>query len=147
MVEGTKNHSSNHIFAGSNPSVLVDKTKSAEDGLKTAHAYLGTNEESRADDISRKIKLEDLSEFMTNTRSAFFIHESPQDEPIIVTNESEEEEADKDDTQTTSHNVPENTLFPPPPSLKSAQIQELMAQAKPSYPDINQLTDLLVTSL
>ncbi|GJU96764.1 hypothetical protein Tco_1321520 [Tanacetum coccineum] len=67
----------------------------------------------------------------------------------------------------------EDTSVPPPPSPKSAQIQELMAQvyllqsqkeeleqakvkvdvevasmkAKPSYPDINQLTELLITSL
>ncbi|GKG61908.1 hypothetical protein Tco_0623625, partial [Tanacetum coccineum] len=65
----------------------------------------------------------------------------------------------------------EDTLVPPPLSPKLAQIQELMAQvhllqsqkeeleqakakaevasvkAKPSYPDINQLTELLVTSL
>ncbi|GKB11615.1 hypothetical protein Tco_0845538 [Tanacetum coccineum] len=71
----------------------------------------------------------------------------PQDDPIIVTDESEEEEANKEDTHDTSHDVPEDTLVPTPPSLKSAQIQELMAQARPSYPDINQLTDLLVTPL
>ncbi|GKB22912.1 hypothetical protein Tco_0862313, partial [Tanacetum coccineum] len=41
-----------------------------------------------------------------------------------------------------------NTLqSQPPPSPKSAQIQELMAQARPSYLDVNQLTILLVTSL
>ncbi|GJW74896.1 hypothetical protein Tco_0134266 [Tanacetum coccineum] len=62
-----------------------------------------------------------------------------QDEPIIISDESEEDEEvakDKDN---------EDTSIPPPPSLKLAQIQELMAQ--PSYPDINQLTELLVTSL
>ncbi|GKD22949.1 hypothetical protein Tco_1224652, partial [Tanacetum coccineum] len=58
-----------------------------------------------------------------------------------------EEEVEKDDTHAISHDVPEDTSIPHPPSLKSAQIQELMAQARPLYPDINQLTDLLVTSL
>ncbi|GJV96848.1 hypothetical protein Tco_1548425 [Tanacetum coccineum] len=43
--------------------------------------------------------------------------------------------------------VPKGTSVPHPPSPRSAQIQELMAQAKPSYPDINQLTTLMVTSL
>nr|GFB33903.1 hypothetical protein [Tanacetum cinerariifolium] len=97
---------------------------------KTIHliTYLhSTNKESRADDISKKIKLEDLSEFLKDTRSAFFTPDSPQDDPIIVTNESEEEEADKEDTHDTSHDVPEDTSVPTPPSLKSAQIQELMA--------------------
>nr|GEW76583.1 putative ribonuclease H-like domain-containing protein [Tanacetum cinerariifolium] len=65
-----------------------------------------------------------------NTRSAFFIPDSPQDEPIIVTNESEEEEVDKGDTHDTSHDVYEDTSVPPPPSPKSAQIQKLMAQVQ-----------------
>ncbi|GKE71222.1 hypothetical protein Tco_1529294 [Tanacetum coccineum] len=113
----------------SNPSVLVDKTKSARDGLKTAHTDSGINEESRADEISKKIKLEDLSDLLKDTRSAFFTPDSPQDEPIIVSDESEEEEeVDKDkDTLATSHDVPEDTSIPHPPSPKSAQIQELIA--------------------
>ncbi|GJW19616.1 hypothetical protein Tco_0027052 [Tanacetum coccineum] len=211
MDEGTKNYSFDHIFAGSSPSVLIDKTKSTRDGLKTAHTDSGTNEELRADDISKKIKLEDLSEFLKDTRSAFFTPDSPQDDPIIVTDESEEEEADKEDTHdnsdaivimgwvvysdavvkssdavlvfvvTTSRCIGDAVSshyreileqFPPPPSLKSAQIQELMAKvellksqkdeleqqkatakaevaslkARTSYPDVNQLTTLLVTS-
>ncbi|GJU59870.1 hypothetical protein Tco_1237636 [Tanacetum coccineum] len=116
------------LSSGSNPSVLVDKTKSTRDGLKTVHTNSGTNEESRVDDISKKIKLEDLSEFLKDTRSAFFTPDSPQDEPIIITDESEEEEADKDDTQATSHNVTEDTSVLPPSSLKSAQIKVLRAQ-------------------
>ncbi|GKC00179.1 hypothetical protein Tco_0986315 [Tanacetum coccineum] len=39
-----------------------DQAKSARDWLKTAHTDSGTNEESKADDISKKIKLEDLSD-------------------------------------------------------------------------------------
>nr|GEU98311.1 hypothetical protein [Tanacetum cinerariifolium] len=35
MNEGTKNTPYDYIFAGSNPNVLVDKSKSARDGLKT----------------------------------------------------------------------------------------------------------------
>ncbi|GJY44172.1 hypothetical protein Tco_0432385 [Tanacetum coccineum] len=58
--------------------------------------------------------------------------------PQLSSDESEEEENAKNDKDTEDTSVP-------PPSLKSAQIQELMAQ--PSYPDINQLTELLVTSL
>ncbi|GKD95930.1 hypothetical protein Tco_1379827 [Tanacetum coccineum] len=114
-----------------------------------AHPQLSssTNEESRADDISKKIKLKDLSEFLKDIRSALFTLDSPQDDPIIVTYESEEKEADKEDTHDTSHDMPEDTSVPPPSSPKSAQIQELMAQARHSYPDVNQLTTLLVTSL
>ncbi|GKC27792.1 retrovirus-related pol polyprotein from transposon TNT 1-94 [Tanacetum coccineum] len=62
MDEGTKNYYVNHIFAGTNPSVLVDQTQSAGDGLKITHTNSGRNEESRADEISKKMKLEDLSD-------------------------------------------------------------------------------------
>ncbi|GKE20405.1 hypothetical protein Tco_1431917 [Tanacetum coccineum] len=92
MDEGTKNYSFAHILAGSNPSILVDKTKSAGDGLKTAHTTSGANEESRANDILQKVKLEDLSDILKDIKSAFFTPDSPTDEPIIVSDESEEEE-------------------------------------------------------
>nr|GEW19390.1 hypothetical protein [Tanacetum cinerariifolium] len=122
MDEGTKNYSFDYIFAGSNLSVLVDKTKSARDGLKTAHTNSSANKESRADDISLKVKLEDLSDILKDTRSVFFTPDSPPDKPIIVLGESEEEEevARDKDTKATSHDVPKDTLVPPPPSLKSA---------------------------
>ncbi|GKD04013.1 hypothetical protein Tco_1178987 [Tanacetum coccineum] len=161
------------LSSGSNPSVLVDKTKSAGDGLNTTHTDSCKNEESRANDTSKKIKLKDLLEFLKDTRSAFFTPDSPQDDLIIVTDESKEEEANKEDTHDTSHDVPKDTLVPPHPSPKSAQIQELMAQVqllkskkdeleqqkatakaevaslkvRSSYPDVNQLTTLLVTFL
>nr|GEV18093.1 retrovirus-related Pol polyprotein from transposon TNT 1-94 [Tanacetum cinerariifolium] len=175
MDEGTKNYSFDHIFAGSNPSVLVDKIKSAEDRLKTTHTNLYANEESKADDILLKVKLEDLSDILKDTRSAFFTPDSLPDEPIIVLDESEDEkEVAKDkDTKAPSYDVPKDTSVPHPPSLKLAQIQELMAQvhlllshkeeleqakakakvevatikAKPSYSDIHQLTELLVAEL
>ncbi|GJS19202.1 hypothetical protein Tco_0447834, partial [Tanacetum coccineum] len=66
---------------------------------------------------------------------------------LPLSDESEEEDADEEETPDTSHDIPEYTSVPPPPSPKSAQIQELMAQARPSYLDVNQLTILLVTSL
>ncbi|GJV32019.1 hypothetical protein Tco_1392419 [Tanacetum coccineum] len=88
-----------------------------------------------------------LIRILEDIRYALFTPDSPQDDPIIVTDESKEEEDDKEGTYDTSHDMSEDTLVPPPPSLKSAQIQELIAQARPSYPDVNQLTNLLVTSL
>nr|GEU69120.1 hypothetical protein [Tanacetum cinerariifolium] len=107
------------------------KTKSAGDGLKTAHTDSGANNESRADDISLKVKLEDLSDILKDTRSAFFTPDSPPDEPIIVSDTSEEEkEVAKDkDIEATSHDVPKDTSVLPSPSPKLTQIQELMAQS------------------
>ncbi|GKA95163.1 hypothetical protein Tco_0817201 [Tanacetum coccineum] len=143
--------------------------------VKTAQTDSGANRESRADDISLKVKLEDLSDILKDTRSAFFTPDSLLDKPIIVSYESkEEEEVAKDKvTKAVFHDVLKDTSVSPPPSLKSGQIQKLMAQvhllqsqkeeleqakskaeaevasikAKPSYLDINQLTELLVTSL
>nr|GEW29577.1 hypothetical protein [Tanacetum cinerariifolium] len=84
---------------------------------------------------------------------------------------SKEEEAVKEDTYNTSHDMPKDTSVPPPLCLKSAQIQELMAQiqllksskdelkqqkaianvfslkARPLYLDVNQLTTLLVCTM
>ncbi|GKF62623.1 hypothetical protein Tco_0182677, partial [Tanacetum coccineum] len=109
---------------GTNPSVLVDQTKSAGDRV-------------------------DLSNLLKDTRSAFFTPDSLQDEPIIVSDESEEEKVEKDDTYATSHDVhllqsQKNKL-----EQQKATIEAKVAslKARPSYPDINQLTDLLVTSL
>nr|GEU31670.1 uncharacterized mitochondrial protein AtMg00810-like [Tanacetum cinerariifolium] len=84
-----------------------DQTKFAGDRLKTAHTDSGTNEESRAVDISKKIKLEDLFDLLKDTRSAFFTLDSPQDEPIIILDESQEEqEVIKDkDTRASSHDL------------------------------------------
>ncbi|GJY23328.1 retrovirus-related pol polyprotein from transposon TNT 1-94 [Tanacetum coccineum] len=59
-----------------NLSVLVDKTKSAGDGLKIAHTVSGTNEESGFKEMSKKIKMEDLLNLMQDTRSAFFTPDS-----------------------------------------------------------------------
>ncbi|GJR52930.1 hypothetical protein Tco_1403451 [Tanacetum coccineum] len=81
-----------------------DQTKSAKDGLKIVQSD-------------------------SDTRSAFFTPDSLQDEPIIILDDSEEEDVIKDkDTHASSHDVPEDTSTPHPPSLKSSQIQQLMAQ-------------------
>ncbi|GKB02389.1 hypothetical protein Tco_0830478 [Tanacetum coccineum] len=82
------------LNSGTNPSVLVYQTKSAEDGLKTAHADSGTNEESKPDEISKKIKLEDLLDLFKDMRYAFFTLNSLQDEPIIISDKSEEKEVE-----------------------------------------------------
>nr|GEW95646.1 hypothetical protein [Tanacetum cinerariifolium] len=109
-----------------NPNALVDKTKYFGDGIKTV------NTES-------------------DTRSAFFTLESPPDEPINVSDESDQEEVKIDkETLATSQDGPEDT------TSQKKELEQLKAvveaevallKAKPSYLDINQLTTLLVTSL
>ncbi|GJY43012.1 retrovirus-related pol polyprotein from transposon TNT 1-94 [Tanacetum coccineum] len=130
------------LSSGSNPSVLVDKTKSAGDGLKTVHTTSSANEESGADDISQKVKLEDLLDILKDTRSAFFTPDSPTDEPIIISDGSEEKEnvgKDKHTKDTLKEELEKAKL--------KAKAKVVSMKTKPSYPDINQLTELLVTSL
>ncbi|GKB98165.1 hypothetical protein Tco_0984302 [Tanacetum coccineum] len=111
------------------PQLSSDKTKSAGDGLKTAHTDSGASKKSEAGEISKKVKLEDLTDILKDTRSAFFTPDSPIDEPIIASDESKEEEAEKaKQPPATSQDVPKDTSVPHPPSLRSAQIQELMAR-------------------
>nr|GEZ30172.1 hypothetical protein [Tanacetum cinerariifolium] len=111
-------------------------------------------------------RLEDLADILKDTRSAFFTPDSITDEPIIISDVSEEEKNVENDKDT------KDTLVPPP-SSKSAQVQELLAQVyllqshkkeleqakvkakakvasmktKPSYPNINLLTELLIVGL
>ncbi|GJU33551.1 hypothetical protein Tco_1181905, partial [Tanacetum coccineum] len=128
---------------GSNLTVLIDKTKSTGDGLKTAHTDSGANEESKADDISLKLKLEDLLDILKDTRSAFFTPDSPPDKPIIVSDKSEEEkEVAKDkNTKASSHDEELEQ------AKAKAKAEVASMKARPSYLDIHQLTELLVTSL
>nr|GEU90740.1 hypothetical protein [Tanacetum cinerariifolium] len=102
MDEGTTNYTPDHIFAWKNPSVLIDQTKSSGDGLKTAQTYLGANKESGATETSTKVKMEDLSQFMYDTRSTFLAPDCSTNEPIIVSDESDaEEDADTNTGETT----------------------------------------------
>nr|GEY00345.1 retrovirus-related Pol polyprotein from transposon TNT 1-94 [Tanacetum cinerariifolium] len=92
LLKEPKTISCAHIFVDTSPSVLVEKTKSAEDGLKTAHTETGTNLEtskakkevsfrddefntspdrSSSDDGLKVIKLEDLSNLVQNIKVDF----------------------------------------------------------------------------
>ncbi|GKF74380.1 hypothetical protein Tco_0220712, partial [Tanacetum coccineum] len=151
--DGPNKLSLDHMFAGTNPSVLVDKTKSTRDGLKTVHTKTGTNlesgksgKESKADedvgigddefntstdisisdDTTNKIKLDDLSKLVQNVGTDFM--DSPEyDEPIIVQDESDEEvHAEKVQTEEPKETKDTTTSHPPFP--KTVKIQELITQ-------------------
>ncbi|GJT02119.1 retrovirus-related pol polyprotein from transposon TNT 1-94 [Tanacetum coccineum] len=101
MDEGTKNYSIDYIFASTNPSVFVNKTKFAGNRLETANTYLCINE--------------DLDSLV--------------DKLIIVSNKSDTEETQRhEDTHATFHDETKHTSVPPPLPPKSVQLQELLAQ-------------------
>nr|GEW89599.1 hypothetical protein [Tanacetum cinerariifolium] len=100
--EGSKNYTIDHIFAGTNLSVLVDKTNFAGDGSQTAHIVSGTN---------------------VDTRIAFKDDEDQEDKPFITLEESSKEHAERNKD---THVEPKITSVPPP-SPTSVKIQ-LQAQ-------------------
>ncbi|GKF00784.1 hypothetical protein Tco_0027707, partial [Tanacetum coccineum] len=93
--------------------------------------------------------LEDLSDLRKDIRSAFFTLESVQYKHIIVSDESEEVDTKKhEDTHATSHDVPDDTSKDKLEQQKvkiEAEVASL--KARPLYPDVNQLTELLVNEL
>ncbi|GJT42215.1 hypothetical protein Tco_0950930 [Tanacetum coccineum] len=108
--------------------VVGEMHKEAQKAAGGPTSLGATSEEGAHPQLSSENNSGGFIRILKDTRSAFFTPDSPQDDLIIVTDESEEEEAGKEDTHDTSHDVPEDTLVPPPPSPKSSQIQELMAQ-------------------
>ncbi|GJY77867.1 hypothetical protein Tco_0483668, partial [Tanacetum coccineum] len=85
---------------------------------------------------------------LKDTRSAFLTPDSPQDKPIIVSDESEEEETKKqEDTHATSYDIPDDTSNELKQQKAKAVAEVASLKARPSYPDINHLTNLLATSL
>nr|GFB09227.1 hypothetical protein [Tanacetum cinerariifolium] len=83
---------------------------------------LDVHVDSKALKYSSPIKeLEDLSDILKDTRSTFLTPDSPTDDLIIVSDVSKVEENAENDKDA------KDTLVPPP-SPKSAQLQELMAQ-------------------
>ncbi|GKA43561.1 hypothetical protein Tco_0736285 [Tanacetum coccineum] len=80
---------------------------------------------------------------MQDKRSAFISPDSLEVEPIIITNESEEEEAKRyEDTNTTSHDN-----IKPKQQKEKAEAKVALLKAQPMYPNVNQLTKLLITEL
>nr|GEW38325.1 hypothetical protein [Tanacetum cinerariifolium] len=132
MNEGTKNTSYDHLFAGTDPYVLADQTKSVSEGLKTVltQPIIGKGASSIASQIkeetSSTIKLEDLAKLVSYVKPSFKDLDSPEDDHVIVVDDSNE---DEDDEVHDTENV-ETKDTPVPKSLypMSSQVQELTNQ-------------------
>nr|GEU88544.1 retrovirus-related Pol polyprotein from transposon TNT 1-94 [Tanacetum cinerariifolium] len=122
MDKGTNTISFDHISTGTNPHVLVEKTKSASKGLETvltkpvigkranyiekeieyAEEEFNTSPDlSSSDDTKKEINLEDLSKLVLNMDVDFMNLDSPEDEQTIIIEDEEEENihAEKDDAE------------------------------------------------
>nr|GEU98694.1 hypothetical protein [Tanacetum cinerariifolium] len=121
----------------SDPTSLGDTSKEgpypqlSSDGLKTAHTTSSANKESGADDISQKVMQEDLADILKDTRSTFFTPDSLIYELIFVLDvyllQSQKKELEQAKV------------------IDEAKVASM--KTKPSYPDINQLTKLLIAEL
>ncbi|GJZ70291.1 hypothetical protein Tco_0633841 [Tanacetum coccineum] len=131
--EGTKNYSLDHIFAGTDPNVLADKTKYVSDGLETFLATLETgtkNVVKPSEEIKcEEIKIEDLAKLVPNFKADFKDLDSLEDGPIIVVGNSEEdEEEDKNEEihSTTNDETKDiSASTPPSPSSLPIKLKEL----------------------
>ncbi|GJZ28520.1 hypothetical protein Tco_0573167 [Tanacetum coccineum] len=129
MNEGTKNTSYDHLFAGTDPHVLADQTKSVSEGLETVltQPITGKGASSVArqikEETSSTIKLEDLAKLVSHVQPSFKDLDSPEDDPVIVVDDSDEDE--DDEVHATENVETEDTSVPKSSSPRSSQIQEL----------------------
>ncbi|GJY43034.1 hypothetical protein Tco_0431247 [Tanacetum coccineum] len=140
MNEKTKNTSYDHLFAGTDPHVIADQTKSVSKGLETVltQPIIGKGASSVArqieEETSSTIKLEDLAKLVSHVQPSFKDLDSPEDDPVIVVNDTDEDE--EDEIHAATNDETEDTSVPKSLS-QSSQIQDLT----------NQLNELLVKSL
>ncbi|GJZ38468.1 hypothetical protein Tco_0585031 [Tanacetum coccineum] len=118
------------------PHVLADKTQSVSDGLETVLTQPTTGKRANSitrkveeDEASRTIKLEDLVKLVLSIQPSFKDQDSPEDDPIIVVDDSDEDkEADEvhatTNAETKDASVPKSSS----PSSLSTELKELSAK-------------------
>ncbi|GKE04944.1 hypothetical protein Tco_1396962 [Tanacetum coccineum] len=150
--KGTKIYSFDHIITGTNPNVLVDKTKSSRDGLETIHTETGTDKEASkvekevsfdqyefdtsleltSFEDAKEIKMEDLSKLVKDARINLMDLDSLEDDTPFIVEDDEDEESQNLKLEKENANAKAKVAF---------------LSAQPSYPNVEQLTTLLVKSL
>ncbi|GJY51719.1 hypothetical protein Tco_0442566 [Tanacetum coccineum] len=142
MNEETKNTSYDHLFAGTDPHVLADKTQSVSEGLETVltQPIIGKRANSIArqvkeDEASRTIKLEYLAKLVSSVQPSFKDLDSPKDDPIIVVDDIDEDE-EANEVHATTNIETEDTLVP-----KSSSPSSLPTKLKELPSKFNELTE------
>ncbi|GJT16988.1 hypothetical protein Tco_0875694 [Tanacetum coccineum] len=128
--------------SGTDPNVLADKTQSIEE------ANLRGDEFTISNETSKTIKLEDLSKLVQNVKDDFIDLDSPNDDPIIMVDESEEDEKDKDDEIHTTSNVEsKDTLAPkhPSPSSLPTELKDLPSKFNDLTEEVKRLKKHVAT--
>nr|GEU90617.1 hypothetical protein [Tanacetum cinerariifolium] len=134
MNEGTKNTSYDHLFAGTDPHVLADKTKSISEGLETIliQPIIEKGANSVASQIKEEtfstIKLEDLAKLVSHVQPSFKYLDSPEDDHVIVVNDSDEHE--DNEVYATENVETKDTSVLKSSSPRSSQVQWLTNQGE-----------------
>ncbi|GJU02215.1 hypothetical protein Tco_1112553 [Tanacetum coccineum] len=133
MNERTKNTSYDHLFAGTDPHVIADQTKSVSKGLENVLTQPRTRKgasfiarQVEEEETSNTIKLEDLAKLVSNVQPRFKDLDSPKDDYVIVVDDSDEDE--EDEVHTTTNAETKDTSVSKFSSPRSSQIQELTNQ-------------------
>ncbi|GJZ05227.1 hypothetical protein Tco_0538502 [Tanacetum coccineum] len=128
------------------PHVLANQTQSVSKGLesiltqsKTDKGASNIAKQVKEVEASRIIKLEDLAKLMQNVQPSFKDLNSPEDDPIIVFDDSDEdEEADKDGIHATSNIEIEDASV-----HKSLSPSSLPTELKELPSKFNELTEVV----
>ncbi|GJZ87526.1 hypothetical protein Tco_0659136 [Tanacetum coccineum] len=125
MNDGTKNTSYDHLFTGTGPYVLADKTQSVKE-----------------DEALRTIKLEDLAKLVSSVQPNFKDLDSLKDDPIIVVDGSDEDE-EADEVRATKNSQKHKLEL----EKNKAKAEAALLKAQPSFPNVRQLNEIMVKSL
>ncbi|GJV81742.1 hypothetical protein Tco_1517612 [Tanacetum coccineum] len=137
------------LSSGTDPHVLVDQTKSVSEGLETVltQPIMGKGASSVArqieEETSYAIKLEDLAKLVSYVQPSFKDLDSPKDDPVIVVDDSNEDE--DDEVHATKNVETEDTLHKLELEKKKAEAEAALLKAQPSFPNVEQLKELLFT--
>ncbi|GJS92196.1 hypothetical protein Tco_0774832 [Tanacetum coccineum] len=141
MDLGTKNTSYDHIFAGTDPYVLVYQTKSISEGLEivltqpiTGKRASSSARQVEEEEASSTIKLEDLAKLVSNVEPSFKDLDSPEDDLVIVVDDSDKDEEDR--VHPTPNAETEDTSVP-----KSLSPNSLPTELKDLPSKFNDLTE------
>ncbi|GKC47627.1 hypothetical protein Tco_1065349 [Tanacetum coccineum] len=132
-----------------------DQTQSVSEELETIFTQptigKGASYNSRQvekEESSRTIKLEDLAKLVPNVQTSFKDLDSPEDDPVIVADDSDEDK--EDEVHTTTNAKTEDTSSPNHKlelEKNKAEAKAALLKAQPSFPNVGQLNELVLKSL
>ncbi|GJY05904.1 hypothetical protein Tco_0371844 [Tanacetum coccineum] len=147
LAASTAEADSGNSAPSTSPHVLADQTKSVSEGLETilTQPITGKGASSVASQIeeetSSTIKLEDLAKLVARVQPSFKDLDSPEDDPVIVVNVSDE------DVDYEVYAIKNSQKYKLELEKNKAEAEAALLKAQPSFPNVEQLKEILVKSL